>query len=111
LLNLMTNAYTACQQVNRERIIAVALQGKTVNKIDGFELTVADTGPGIDSKFKEMIWQPLFTTKVDREGKEIGTGLGLTIVQSIVEELGGAKKVDSHPKLKGARFTLWIPLA
>ena len=111
LLNLMTNAYTACQQVNRERIIAVALQGKTVNKIDGFELSVADTGPGIDPKFKEMIWQPLFTTKVDREGKEIGTGLGLTIVQSIVEELGGTKKVDSHPKLKGARFTVWIPLA
>lgn len=111
LLNLMTNAYTACQQVNRERIIAVALQGKAVNKIDGFELTVADTGPGIDSKFKEMIWQPLFTTKVDREGKEIGTGLGLTIVQSIVEELSGTKKVDSHPKLKGARFTVWIPLS
>ena len=111
LLNLMTNAYSACQQVNRERIIAVALQGKTANNINGFELTVADSGPGIDPKFKEMIWQPLFTTKVDREGKEIGTGLGLTIVQSIVEELNGTKKVDTHPKLKGARFTVWIPLA
>lgn len=111
LLNLMTNAYTACQQVNRERIVSVGLGEKTHNNIRGFELTVADSGPGIDAKFKERIWEPLFTTKVDRDGKEIGTGLGLTIVQSTVEDLNGTKQLHSDSKLKGARFTIWIPLA
>jgi signal transduction histidine kinase len=51
----------------------------------------------------------LFTTKVDKDGRQVGTGLGLTIVKSIIEELGGNKSVGEDLKLKGARFTIWLP--
>lgn len=110
LLNLLTNSYFACQQIRRKRRIKIVLKKEKVNGVDGFSLIVSDSGPGVADKFKDRIWDPLFTTRVDREGKQIGTGLGLTIVQSIVEDLNGAKAVDFDPKLKGARFKIWLPL-
>ena len=57
-----------------------------------------------------MIWQPLFTTKVDKQGRQIGTGLGLTVVDSILQDLEGKREVDADPHLKGARFAIWLPL-
>lgn len=110
LLNLMTNAYTACQQVNRPRKIRVELKAKEIKKQKGFELIVADSGPGINKNHIERIWEPLFTTKLDRDGKQVGTGLGLTIVQSVVDDLKGLKKVEANASLKGAHFTIWLPL-
>jgi signal transduction histidine kinase len=110
LLNLLTNAYTACLQVKRERIIRVEIQSKKKNKTPVLELVVSDTGPGVDSKLMNRIWDPLFSTKMDKEGKQIGTGLGLSIVGSIVQDLKGYRVVNSDPKLKGAQFVIGIPL-
>jgi len=109
LLNLMTNAYTACQQVKRKRVIRVELRDKKLEGKKGFEINVSDSGPGIDDKLKDRIWDPLFTTKVDKDGMQIGTGLGLTIVQSITDDLSGTKNVDKDVELKGAKFNIWLP--
>ncbi len=109
LLNLLTNAYTACQQMQRERKIRVSVRPKDHNATPGFELIVADSGPGVADDIVNKIWDPLFTTKVDREGRQVGTGLGLTIVQAIVEDLKGTRAVTRDPDLKGARFTIWLP--
>ncbi len=46
---------------------------------------------------------PYFTTKAD------GTGLGLAVVQNIIEQHGGAIKVKSIEG-KGAVFTIWLPV-
>ena len=109
LLNLLTNAYAACQQTTRSRKIEVSLSGKAHQGIKGFEFIVSDSGPGIKQDFIKRIWTPLFTTRVDREGRQVGTGLGLTIVKSIVDELDGEKYVGEDPELKGARFAIWLP--
>ena len=109
VLNLMTNAYTACGQISKERKVRVELHEKTKNSIKGFEIIVADTGPGVDNAIAGMIWEPLFTTKKDKIGRDEGTGLGLSIVKSTVEELGGTKEVLKDPKLKGAQFRVWLP--
>lgn len=111
LLNLLTNAYTACMQVNRERKINVVLERKEDEGTEGVSVTVADTGPGVDAKLRDKIWTPLFTTKVDADGKQVGTGLGLTIIQSILEDLKGKKNISKDPVLKGARFRIWLPLS
>jgi hypothetical protein len=109
VLNLMTNAYSACKQVQRDRKVRVELHDKVIASLKGFEIIVADTGPGVDHSIADMIWEPLFTTKKDQTGREDGTGLGLSIVKSTVDELGGTRTVSRDSKLKGAQFHIWLP--
>ncbi|NOT14062.1 MAG: HAMP domain-containing histidine kinase [Methylotenera sp.] len=54
-----------------------------------------DTGPGLskDIDNPEKIFQPLFTTKLNSSGDEIGTGLGMWIIKSVVEENDGTVKL------------------
>lgn len=113
LLNLLTNAYAACKQQPSKRVIRIELQRKDMQGKKGFALIVADSGPGIAEQFRADIWQPLFSNKPSKnpkKRKQVGTGLGLTIVQSIVNDLKGLKSQDSDPELGGARFTIWLPL-
>lgn len=93
----------------KKREIKVELKNVLKGKQDGFEIVVSDSGNGVHEDFREIIWEALHTTKTDSKGNEIGTGLGLTIVQSIIDDLDGSREVENDKKLKGARFTIWLP--
>ncbi|MGC2855372.1 PAS-domain containing protein [Novispirillum sp. DQ9] len=67
-------------------------------------LRVADGGTGIAPDVLPRIFEPFFTTK--EQGK--GTGLGLPMVYSTVEQLGGAVEVETAPG-RGTVFTLYLP--
>jgi PAS domain S-box-containing protein len=67
-------------------------------------LSVHDEGEGMSDHVKARIFDPFFSTK------ERGTGLGLAVVQQIVESYGGRIEVNSQPG-RGARFDVWIPEA
>jgi two-component system sensor histidine kinase PilS (NtrC family) len=54
------------------------------------EITIGDTGSGIDEKNLDMVFEPFFTTK------ETGTGLGLAIVNRIVEGYGGTIRIENN---------------
>jgi two-component system, NtrC family, sensor kinase len=74
---------------------------------DGFYcLKVEDDGPGIPEKVRARIFEPFFTTK--KAGK--GSGMGLAISRSIVENHGGILEVVSDEG-KGTAFTVRIPYA
>ena len=116
LVNLLTNAYTAALLTTDkkkvvERIVQVSVDREDVNGMAGYYFSVGDTGPGIAKEFEHRIFDPLFSTKTvgANESKSIGTGLGLTIVKSIVEELEGKLTFSKDPTLKGANFKIWLP--
>ncbi len=68
------------------------------------ELLVEDTGCGIATQNIEKIFDPFFTTR--EVGK--GTGMGLSVVQGIVKQHGGAITVESVPG-EGTSFTVTLP--
>ena len=97
LLNILANA-------------AQAIDGKgTINiltsKKEGFiEVTIEDDGEGIPEENLSKISDPFFTTKAPGEG----TGLGLFITFSIIQEHNGEVDVISNPG-KGTIFIISIP--
>jgi signal transduction histidine kinase len=109
LVNLITNAYHAVGLVKKNRKIVVCLHSKFNDQRAGFELTVEDSGPGIAKEYETAIWTPLFSTKVDTRNRQVGTGLGLTIVKSICEELGGEVTSTRKGIHGGALFRVWLP--
>ncbi len=108
LVNILNNAnkYTpAGGQVNFtvEELPSAAPETAMVRFI------IADTGIGIAKEKLESIFEP-FTREVNTSVNQVeGTGLGLTIVKSIVDAAGGTIKVSSV-KEKGAEFTVTLPL-
>jgi signal transduction histidine kinase/CheY-like chemotaxis protein len=65
---------------------------------------VEDNGVGIAPELMERLFEPFFST---RQGGT-GTGLGLAVVQGVIEEWGGAIDVQSTPG-QGSRFCLYLP--
>lgn len=68
------------------------------------ELTVADTGPGVDEQQLERLFDPFFTTKPG------GTGLGLSVVEKIIQGHDGAVRVRRRPE-GGTLFEVLLPVA
>ncbi|POT55333.1 two-component system sensor histidine kinase ZraS [Citrobacter amalonaticus] len=97
LLNLYLNAIHA---IDRQGIITVEASESGSDRV---KITVTDTGKGIAAEQLEAIFTPYFTTKAE------GTGLGLAVVQNIIEQHGGNIQAAS-PAGKGAVFTLWLPV-
>lgn len=97
LLNLYLNAI---QAMGTEGVLEVVV--KVVGERE-LHITVSDSGCGIPPDELAKIFNPYFTTKAT------GTGLGLTIVQKVVEEHQGTIMVTSHPQ-SGTCFDMIIPL-
>ena len=68
------------------------------------EVTVADTGSGLDELTLQQLFSPFFTTKPQ------GLGLGLSLSRSIIEAHGGRLWAENLPQ-GGAQFRFTLPIA
>lgn len=101
LVNLILNAVEAMPDGGR-MTITVSERRRTVQDQPVVQVSVRDTGAGIDPAHLSRLFDPFFTTRED------GTGLGLAIVHALVEGHEGRVEVRSEPK-QGTVFTVVLP--
>ncbi|HVO67931.1 MAG TPA: PAS domain S-box protein [Syntrophales bacterium] len=115
LMNLCTNAAHAMHEGKGELIVSlspVEINPRNASTINHglspgmyLQLSVSDTGHGIDPGIMDRIFDPFFTTKTPGEG----TGMGLSVVHGIVKSYNGAITVESKVG-KGTTFHVYFPL-
>lgn len=104
ILNLCMNALQAVEQGGEVKMLArqSCPIGPDGRELEGLELVVEDTGPGVPPTNLPKLFDPFFTTKVN------GTGLGLSVCKTLVEEHGG--NISAHNRTEGgSSFTVWLP--
>lgn len=112
LLNLIMNARDAMREGGVVRVAATARTLARTEALelhlpvegDYLELTVSDTGCGMDAATQARALEPFFTTKPAQEG----TGLGLSTVYGVVRRLGGNVLIESAVG-RGTTMRLLLP--
>src|SRR3989442_11084827 len=97
ILNLATNAKDA---MSAGGVLSI----RTERTGDKLVITIRDTGCGIPPDHMARIQEPFFTTKQN------GSGLGLSICRSIIWNVRGEMKIESHPGA-GTQIRLLLPTA
>lgn len=106
LLNLCSNAIKFTQKGG----ITVELRcEKNITPIETVFVKVIDTGIGIDPEKQQTIFEKFVQADSSINRKYGGSGLGLNIVKSLAEKMGGSIAVESHLG-EGSCFTLQLPL-
>jgi two-component system nitrogen regulation sensor histidine kinase GlnL len=110
LLNIVRNAAEALRErisqgdariELRTRIARKVTIGKRLYKL-ALDLHITDNGPGIPEEIRDRIFYPLVS------GREDGSGLGLTLAQTFVQQHDGLIEVESKPGC--TEFTILLPL-
>ena len=103
LQNLAANALRHTPEGGRVTLAAEAVP-------EGARITVRDTGPGIPLEHLPHIFERFYKADAARSATRMsGSGLGLSIVQAIVERHGGTVTASNSPEGSGACFEIRIP--
>ncbi|MCX7512260.1 PAS domain-containing sensor histidine kinase [Frateuria hangzhouensis] len=104
LSNLLNNAIKFCNGSGRVEV--------RLDDDDGFaRVSVADSGCGIAADFLPHVFD-MFGQECRRDASSgTGLGIGLALVHELVSAHGGRVEADSEGPGRGARFTVWLPLA
>jgi signal transduction histidine kinase len=93
--NLFENSLAACDESPQIQVLCQNSGGT-------LKIAIRDNGPGLTTEQQQNVFQPFFTTKAK------GTGLGMAIVERIVESHGGSIRVETG-YADGAEFILTLP--
>ena len=98
LLNLLLNACEVVPVENGQIEVGLRRNGQSL------EIRISDNGPGIAEPVRDKLFEPFVSY-----GKENGTGMGLTVVQKIVQDHGGDVVVEQTSP-EGTTFRVNVPL-
>jgi len=114
-VNIVQNAYDAMGATGgtlRVQVRKSRASNRDGGSLDGVEVCIEDTGPGIPPELREQIFNPFVTTK------KAGVGLGLSIVSKIIDGHQGTIRIESPDNPAGdgatglgARFVIFFPAA
>jgi signal transduction histidine kinase len=124
-LNIVQNAYDAMGAsggVLRVKVRKARASGRDGDNLEGVEVRIEDSGPGIPLELREQIFNPFVTTK------KTGVGLGLSIVSKIIDGHHGRIRIEVPERAagdaatnqrvagpdgpdSGARFVIFFPAA
>ena len=103
-LNLTLNALEAMPNGGELKIKSSSTQlQKNKNKVTNIQIEFSDTGSGMNSELRKKAFTSLLNSS-----KPGGTGIGLAIVNRIIESHGGEIKI--RPNVKGTTFSVYIPI-
>ena len=103
-LNLTLNALEAMPNGGELKIKSSLIQlQKNKNKVTNIQIEFSDTGSGMNSELRKKAFTSLLNSS-----KPGGTGIGLAIVNRIIESHGGEIKI--RPNVKGTTFSVYIPI-
>ncbi|MCU7976120.1 ATP-binding protein [Shewanella sp. SW36] len=106
-INLITNSIWAMNRTPRtDRKIKVCFE-----RVGGTKLMVSflDSGCGLETGQEETIFLPMYSAKVDRTGNTIGTGMGLAIIKTQVEDhMSGLVYAKQFSSIGGAGFYIEV---
>lgn len=104
-INLLTNSLWALEGKNKnERSILVIFERSGGTRL---KLVFKDSGCGLETGSEESIFLPMSSSKRDRLGNSIGTGMGLSIIKTHIEDhMAGTVYASNDEDLGGASFTM-----
>ena len=103
LINLLSNAIKYSPEGGEVKLLVKKLPGEWLA-----EFRVVDSGPGIDKKHLQFIFDRFYRVPASDGNNEPGTGLGLAICKAIVEAHGGTIYVETEPQ-NGSSFFCHLP--
>ncbi|MEE3467070.1 MAG: response regulator [Eubacterium sp.] len=107
LTNLLSNAYKYTSQ--RGRVSLSGALKESGEKIT-YEIRICDTGIGMSEDFLQHIWEPYPKEELVMVSENQGTRLGMSLVHSLVEMMGGSIEVASRPG-SGTEFDITLPMS
>ena len=107
--NLIINAQQSMPeggiiQIRAENTVSISGTAMPAHDAGYVKISIQDQGIGISKEHLQKIFDPYFTTK------EMGRGLGLAVVYSIIRSHGGHISAESEPR-KGSTFTIHLPVS
>jgi signal transduction histidine kinase len=102
LVNILVNAMQVLSEQPAAQEKRIVITTSCNDQERAVQINIRDTGPGMDSLMREMIFEPFYTTKSN------GVGIGLSLCREIVKDHGGIIYVQAHAK-EGADFCIKLP--